>query len=136
MSTTAVPAPAFTHQFRVRWGEVDAQGVVFNANYLVYADVAGTEYYRHLGILDADVEDLHQTYVVDAHLSFKSPARNDDLLTCTVRPTHVGTSSFQLTIDIARDTTPLSQITLTYVRAINGKSAPLSDAFRALISNP
>ena len=125
---------AFTHDIRVRWGEVDAQGVVFNANYLVYADVAGTEYYRHLGILNADIEDLTQTYVVDARLGFKSPARYDDMLTCTVIPTRVGNSSFQLTIHIARDTTELTEITLTYVRAIDGQSTPLSDAFRTLIS--
>jgi len=124
----------FTHQIRVRWGEVDAQGVVFNANYLIYADVAGTEYYRHLGILAGTIEDLSQTYVVDAHLQFKSPARYDDLLTCTVIPTRVGNSSFQLVIKIARDDTELTQITLTYVRAINGQSTRLSDAFRALIA--
>ncbi|MEG1452630.1 acyl-CoA thioesterase [Brevundimonas sp.] len=125
---------AFTQQIRVRWGEVDAQGVVFNAHYLVYADVAGTEYYRHLGVLHADIPDLIQVYVVDAHLSFKSPARNDDLLTCTVTPTHIGNSSFQLRVSIARDTTLLTEITLTYVRAINGQPTRLSEPFRALIS--
>lgn len=124
----------FTHPIRVRWGEVDAQGVVFNANYLVYADVAGTEYYRHLGILADTVEDLSQVYVVDAHLQFKSPARYDDLLTCTVIPSRIGNSSFQLVVKIARDDTELTEITLTYVRAVNGQSARLSDAFRALIS--
>lgn len=125
--------PYFTHQIRVRWGEVDAQGVVFNANYLIYADVAGTEYYRTLGILADTVEDLSQTYVVDAHLQFKSPARYDDLLTCTVIPARIGNSSFQLVIKIAREDTELTEITLTYVRAIDGQPTRLSDAFRALI---
>jgi acyl-CoA thioesterase FadM len=37
---------AFHHSFRVRWSETDAQGVVFNARYLDYADVAVTEYWR------------------------------------------------------------------------------------------
>lgn len=123
----------FTHPIRVRWGEVDAQGVVFNANYLIYADVAGTEYYRALGILADSVEDLSQTYVVDAHLQFKSPARYDDLLTCTVIPTRIGNSSFQLVVTIARDDIELTEITLTYVRAIDGQSTRLSDVFRALL---
>lgn len=131
---TAAMTQPFTHQIRVRWGEVDAQGVVFNAHYLVYADVVGTEYYRHLGVLDANIEDLLQVYVVDARLSFKSPALNDDLLTCTVQPTRIGGSSFELTITITRDTTVLTEIRMTYVRAIDGQSARLSDAFRALIS--
>jgi len=34
---------------RVRWAEVDRQGIVFNAHYLMYFDVAITEYYRALG---------------------------------------------------------------------------------------
>lgn len=124
----------FTHPIRVRWGEVDAQGVVFNANYLIYADVAGTEYYRHLGILDSSIPDLLQVYVVDAHLAFKSPAHNDDLLTCTVTPERIGNSSFQLLVSVSRDSIPICDIRLTYVRAIDGKSTPLSDTFRALIS--
>ncbi|NJM50545.1 MAG: hypothetical protein HC843_06370 [Sphingomonadales bacterium] len=39
---------AFHHQFRVRWAETDAQGIVFNARYLDYADIAITEYWRAL----------------------------------------------------------------------------------------
>lgn len=124
----------FKTTLRVRWNEVDQQGVVFNGNYLTYADVAGTEYYRHLGILGSGVEDLTQLFVVDANLSFKAPALNDDVLTLTVFPGRVGTSSFQLVIAISRDETPLCEITLTYVRALNGQSTPLSEPFRALIS--
>ena len=124
----------FKTTLRVRWNEVDQQGVVFNGNYLTYADVAGTEYYRHLGILGSGVEDLTQLFVVDAHLSFKAPALNDDLLTLTVFPGRVGSSSFQLVIAISRDDTDLCEITLTYVRALGGRSAPLTPAFRNLIT--
>lgn len=127
-------AQTFTHQLRVRWNEADPQNVVFNANYLVYADVAGTEYFRHLGVRGTDIEDFHQLFVVDAHLGFKSPARPDDLITCHVTPTRVGNSSLQLTIKITRDDTDLTEITLTYVRAIDGTPTPLSDAFRALLA--
>ena len=35
---------------RVRWNEVDAQGIVFNAQYLAYLDVASTGYWRALGL--------------------------------------------------------------------------------------
>lgn len=129
----ASPAP-FSTSIRVRWSEVDPQGVVFNGNYLLYADVANTEYFRHLGVLGSSIEDFNQLYVVDAHLAFRSPARNDDLITCTVQPTRVGNSSFTLAIRIDRDGTELTLITLTYVRAIDGKPVPLSDAFRSLLA--
>jgi len=34
---------------RVRWAEVDPQNIVFNAHYLMYFDVAATEYWREIG---------------------------------------------------------------------------------------
>ena len=39
----------FAHRLRVRWAEVDRQGIVFNGHYLTYFDVGITEYYRTLG---------------------------------------------------------------------------------------
>ena len=30
----------FAHRMRVRWAEVDKQGIVFNGHYLMYFDVA------------------------------------------------------------------------------------------------
>ena len=38
----------FIYTFRVRYAEVDAQGIVFNAHYLTYFDCLITEYYRKL----------------------------------------------------------------------------------------
>ena len=38
----------FIYTFRVRYAEVDAQGIVFNAHYLTYFDCAITEYYREI----------------------------------------------------------------------------------------
>ena len=40
----------FNHKLRVRFGETDMQGIVFNGNYLTYYDVAWTEYFRALGL--------------------------------------------------------------------------------------
>ena len=37
-------------RIEVRWSEVDAQKIVFNAHYLMYADVAVTDYWRQLGM--------------------------------------------------------------------------------------
>ncbi|MGC3250907.1 acyl-CoA thioesterase, partial [Pseudomonas aeruginosa] len=40
----------FIHSLRVRWAEVDPQGIVFNGNYQTYLDVPTIEYYRQLGL--------------------------------------------------------------------------------------
>jgi YbgC/YbaW family acyl-CoA thioester hydrolase len=37
------------HEIRVRYGEVDMQRVVFNANYLAYCDDAADLWFRKLG---------------------------------------------------------------------------------------
>ena len=39
-------AEPFSHRLRVRFNECDPQGVVFYANYLMYVDVAMTEFWR------------------------------------------------------------------------------------------
>lgn len=36
----------FHYPLRVRWAEVDRQGIVFNGHYLTYFDVGITEYWR------------------------------------------------------------------------------------------
>ena len=42
---------AFAHRQRVRFGETDLQGVVYYANYLVFAEVGRVAYLRELGIV-------------------------------------------------------------------------------------
>ena len=130
---SAASAP-FRHALRVRWSEVDPQGVVFNPNYFVYADVAGTEFFRSIGVLQTTVPDLLECYAVDAHAQFKAPARFDDLLDIIVAPERLGRSSFTLAIDIHRDGTLLVAVRMVYVRAHNGASVALSDDFRARLA--
>lgn len=113
----------FFHDLRVRWGEVDAQGVVFNPNYLVFADVAGTEYLRAIGAVGADVTDL---FVANANVNFRQPARFDDELAIGVRVAHRGRTSLLFLIAMWRNDTLIADVALTYVRvdAVSGKVAP------------
>ena len=113
----------FFHELRVRWGEVDAQSVVFNPNYLVFADVAGTEYLRAIGAFGADVSDL---FVANANVNFRQSARFDDKLAIGVRVAHRGRTSLLFLIAMWRDDTLIADVSLTYVRvdALTGKAAP------------
>ncbi len=124
----------FSCPLRVRWSEVDAQGVVFNPNYFAYADVAATEFFRAAGVLTDDHPDMAQSYVVDARASFRSSARFDDLLDMEVSLPRIGRSSYELRVDIRRDGQILTEVSLTYVRALEGRSEPLSDAWRAMLA--
>ncbi len=126
-------AKAFTCRIRVRWGEVDAQGVVFNPNYFVYADVAATEFFRAAGVMTDTYPDMGQSYVVDARASFRASARFDDLLDIEVSVPRIGRSSYELRVDIRRGDELLTEVSLTYVRALEGRSEPLSGAYRAML---
>ncbi len=125
----------FNWPLRVRWSEVDAQGVVFNPNYFVYADVAATEFFRAAGVVNGDYPDMGQSYVVDARATFHASARFDDLLDLHVSVPRIGRSSYELRVDILREGRRLTEVSLTYVRALDGKSEPLSDIFRSTLTS-
>jgi len=98
-----LPAP-FVHELRVRYGECDPQGIVFNANYLLYFDVAFTELWRAgvgpwLEMVDRGVDAV----VANANIDFRSPARYDDILQLSSRVTRLGRTSITTEIDVLRD---------------------------------
>ena len=125
---------------RVRWAEVDAQQVVFNGHYLMYADVCCTEYFRAAGVelwtapdAAAQHPDALDAYVVRATLDYRAPARFDDLLTLRGRVARLGNSSFTFVCRIEREGVPLCSVELIYVHAPAGASAPLPVSFRAAV---
>ncbi len=89
---------------RVRWAEVDLQGVVFNGHYLTYCDVCVTEYWRAIGMayptsflaIGADL------YVRKASLEYHAPALYDDELEICGRTTRLGTTSLTFAVEMFR----------------------------------
>jgi acyl-CoA thioester hydrolase len=97
-------ADGFVHELRVRYGECDPQGIVFNANYLLYFDVAFTELWRAaVGPWQEMVERGVDAVVAHADLDFRAPARYDDLLALPVRITSLGRTAITTEIDVMRD---------------------------------
>lgn len=93
------PALPFTLLLRVRYGECDAQHVVFNARYGDYADIAMNEFIRAVvGGYDKLLAAGMDTQVVRLVTDFRSPARFDEVLAITVETTSVGNTSFVLTM--------------------------------------
>jgi acyl-CoA thioester hydrolase len=89
---------------RVRWAEVDLQGVVFNGHYLTYCDVCVTEYWRAIGMpypaaFLAIGSDL---FVRKATLEYRAAAVFDDELEICGRTTRLGTSSLTFTVEMFR----------------------------------
>lgn len=97
-------ADPFVHELRVRYGECDPQGIVFNANYLLYFDVAFTEFWREaLGSWNEMVERGVDAVVAEANARFRSPARFDDEVQLQVRVAELGRTSITTAIDVCRD---------------------------------
>ena len=96
-------AAPFVHELRVRYGECDPQGIVFNANYLLYFDVAFTEYWRdRVGPWDEMADLGVDAVVAEANLRFRAPARFDDVLGLEVTTEELGTTSTTTRVDIRR----------------------------------
>ena len=110
---------AFCHALRVRWAEVDRQGIVFNGHYLTYFDVGITEYWRAIGYPypDALLQQGSDTFAVKATIEYHAPARYDDLLDVLVRVGRIGRSSMQFLLEIHRGESQLIAGELIYVNA-------------------
>ena len=135
--TPSTPADfAFFEPLRVRWAEVDMQGVVFNPNYLVYADVAMSEYMRAIGFAGADgLASLGiDMFAAGAALDFRASARFDDELRLGARIERFGRTSFQPRVAVFRGNELLADVGLTYVCVAPDeprRTVPVPDAFIA-----
>jgi acyl-CoA thioester hydrolase len=114
----------FFEPMRVRWADCDMQGIVFNPNYLVYADNAMTEYMRAVGFpypealapFGADI------FAAGSQIDFKASARFDDMLRTGARVERFGRTSFRFRISVFRSGELLTDIRTTYVCATPGEN--------------
>ena len=82
---TAGLRPAVT-RLRVRYADTDRMGVVYYANYLVWFEVARTEWLRATGWSYREMErDGVALPVIEAHCEYRQPARYDDEVDVTAR---------------------------------------------------
>jgi acyl-CoA thioester hydrolase len=109
----------YQHLIRVRYAELDLQGVVFNANYLMYCDDTMDTWLRN-----AIPEGLEQ-YGLDLMLKkvvleWYAPARMGDTLTIEARVSRWGNTSF----DVRFDTENIFEAVITYVCVQHLTTAP------------
>jgi acyl-CoA thioester hydrolase len=113
--STSEAAP-FSHELRVRYGECDAQGIVFNANFLAYVDVVLTEIWRaSMGSYDALLAAGVDTVVGEANMRFRAPGRFDDVLRIEAGFDGLGTTSTTLKLWFRRGDDLLCDADIRYV---------------------
>ncbi|NIR42254.1 MAG: acyl-CoA thioesterase, partial [Actinobacteria bacterium] len=78
---------------KARFSDTDQQGIVFNANYLVYADDALTDYFEAIGIpWDEFVAAGYEAVVGRIEMDLRSPGRFGDTIETAVRVERIGTT--------------------------------------------
>lgn len=107
----------FFHRLRVRWGECDMQGIVFNPRYMEFVDAAFTEYWRTIGMPypEAFLAGGTDTFMVAAQINYRDAARFDDELDIGIRTEYFGTTSFRIGFSIRRDGAILVEGAASYV---------------------
>ena len=127
----------FRHRLRVRWAEVDRQGIVFNGHYLTYFDVAITEYWREIGspYPDGIAGTGADLYVVKSVIEYHASAEYDDWLDVGVRVARIGRSSMRFEIHIRRGDEHLITGEVVYVAAdpATRKSVPVPERLSAAV---
>lgn len=97
---------------RVYYEDTDAGGVVYNANYLKFAERARTEMLRNAGLNQTEIRKSHNMVfvVTKANIVYKRPAFLDDML--VVKTALTGHTSTRMTLsqNIWRDETKLAEM--------------------------
>jgi acyl-CoA thioester hydrolase len=77
----SMPEPVHKTTYRVLYGDTDAAGVVYYANYLRYFEKGRTEYMRDLVMTYREIEEQGLVLpVIECYSRYKAPAAYDDLL--------------------------------------------------------
>ncbi|MDD7347707.1 MAG: thioesterase family protein [Clostridiales bacterium] len=95
----------FFYPIRVRYGEVDQQGVVYNGHYFTYCDVAFDEFLRHKGYSYKELAEEYDSEVCHKKTTFEynGSAFEGDVVEVGIRIINVGTRSFTLRFEIYRE---------------------------------
>lgn len=131
----------FFQPFRVRYSEIDLQGVVFNAHYLTYFDTSISEYFRSLGYDQfADAKrsgvDFH---VVRSLVEYKTAIRLDQDIEVGVRVVRIGTSSLTFALAIfakgGKAVLATGEIVWVNTDQASHRPAPVPQSIRDLVAS-
>lgn len=94
----------FTTSWRVRFDEIDLQGVVHHSQIVTYLEIARLEYWRSLGILYSDLRaDGFEFIVHDLHINYLKPILFDEVIEVSVFVKSLSRASFVLGYEIRKE---------------------------------
>ncbi len=138
MSQPGTLAPVRSVTLRVRYADTDQMGFVYYANYLVWFEVARTEWLRLAGWTYKDMEaDGVMLPAIEAHCDYRQPARYDDEVTLRTRATLVTSVRVRFDYDVIREHDGVTVATGHTVHAAidrAGRPRRLPDRVRAMLA--
>jgi acyl-CoA thioester hydrolase len=130
--------PPFRYRLRVRYGECDGQGVVYNPRYGEYVDLAVTEFLRAAFAPQNVFDGSFEFQVVRQLVEWTGPARFDDVLDISVRLKTLGTTSYTLALDMrkagAAETIVTAETVNVFVDGRTWTKKALTEAMRARLT--
>jgi acyl-CoA thioester hydrolase len=128
----------FRYFIRVRYGECDAQKVVFNSRYGDYVDLATAEFLRVLGY-EKELQSAELDYqLVKQTTEWRASAGYDDVLEISVATKHIGNTSFAISTEFRlAGEQPLIAISETVYVHVDAKTltkAPLPSHLREALA--
>ncbi len=124
----------FRYFLRVRYGECDQQGVVYNARYADYVDLACTEFLNAALGRSSVAGGGFEVQVVKLLIEWTAPAKYDDALEISVQLKSMGTTSFTLQFEMckagASDTIVQAETVNVHVDPKTWTKSPVPDVMR------
>jgi acyl-CoA thioester hydrolase len=127
----------FAHRVRVRYGDCDMQGVVFNANYFAYLDDAMDMWIQTE--LGPDYLQKFDYVVKKACLEWESPARAREVVEMRPEVTRWGRTSFNVSVALSVEERPVGVAEFVFISVEPGshepKPVPIPDKVRDALSS-
>src|SRR3954454_1096171 len=124
----------FRHRLRVRYGECDPQGVVFNANYLGFFDVIITEFWREaIGKYNDMIDAGTDMVVAESRIRFLGPAAFDEEVDFELRVVRLGNTALGTSIDAYVGDRPVvaGEMRHVFIDPETKQKRPMPDDIRA-----
>ena len=126
--------------WRVRFNEVDLQGVVHHTRIVTYLEIARIEYWRALGISYRTMRDEGYEFIVNnINVEYKRPLKFDEIIEVAVGVKSIARASFVLDYEIRNESGEKAikaETGLLCSRVGTGKPAALPKKYSVLLKNP
>ncbi len=130
----------YTIEDRVRWGDVDAAGIIFYGAYIRFFEIAETELFRAVGLPYSVMFDDLDVWLPRVHLEcdFHHAAQLDDLLEVSVYVGRFGNKSMRLDFEVRRKGDELliadAHFVLASVRRDTFETVPIPEELRSRLA--